>query len=114
MHPRSPHLTVDDAVGEFRAMLKEKIGDSPPLTTMTPQTPEEAEAGRFRFAEQLLSLACPDPAACANQQCRRNRLCRHFARLRAKQQSGVSRNPRRTPGAEAARYAIWVYMSAGR
>jgi hypothetical protein len=114
MTPRSRQLTIDEAIGEFQAVLKEELGDSPPLAAMAPQTPEEAEAGRFRFAEYMLGLACPDPAACADQRCRRNTLCRHLAHVRAQQQGGESRHPRRTPGAEAARYAIWVYMSSGR
>lgn len=114
MTPRSPHLTIDAAVGKFQAVLKEEYGDAPPLTTLASETPAEAESTRFRFAEYMLGLACPDPAACADQRCRRNALCRHLAHVRAKQQSGESRHPRRTPGAEAARYAIWVYMSSRR
>ena len=114
MNPRSPQLTIDEAIGEFHAVLKEELGDNPPHTATTPATPEEAEAGLFRFAEYMLGLACPDPAACTDQRCRRNALCRHLPHVRAKQQGGESRHPRRTPGAEAARYAIWVYMSSGR
>jgi hypothetical protein len=114
MTTRSPQLTIDDAVGKFHAVLKEELGDAPPLAPMPLETPEEAEARLFRFAEYLLGQACPDPAACADPRCRRDVLCRHFARVRAKQQSGASSHPRRTAGAEAVRYAIWVLMSAGQ
>jgi hypothetical protein len=114
MNPRYPQLTIDEAIGEFQAVLKEELGDNRPLTAMPPETPEETETRLFRLAEYMLGLACPVPAACTEQRCRRNALCRHLAHVRAKQQSGLSRHPRRTPGAEAARYAIWVYMSSGR
>ena len=114
MTTQTRQLTIDDAIAEFQAVVREELGDTPPHTTRVPVTPEEAEARRFQFAEFMLGLACPDPTACTDWQCRRHRLCRHFARLRVKQRNGVSRHPRRTPGAEAARYAIWVYMSSGR
>jgi hypothetical protein len=68
----------------------------------------------FAFAEFILSLACPDPRACPDRHCRRDRLCSHFARVHAKRASGQSSHPRRTPGAEACRYAIWVYMNSGK
>jgi hypothetical protein len=109
-----PQLTVDQAMAEFQAVARDLLGDSPARGPAPPQTPEQAEEGRFRFAEQILSLACPDPRACTNEHCRRHRMCRHFERVRAKRASGVSAHPRRTPGAEACRYAIWVYMNRGR
>ena len=109
-----PQLTVDEAMAEFQAVTKEHLGDRLASGPATPRTPEEAEDARFRFAEFILSLACPDPTACSNQHCRRHRACRHFARVHAKRASGQSAHPRRTPGAEACRYAIWVYMNSGR
>jgi len=107
-------LTVDDAIAEFQAVVHEELGDCPAPTAGTAMTPEEVEDTRFRFAELMLSLACPDPRACTDQQCRRKALCRHFERVQAKRASGKASHPRRTPGAEAARYAIWVYMSSAR
>lgn len=77
-------------------------------------TPEEREELRFRLAKLVLSLACPDPRACNDPHCRRSVLCRHFARVEAKRASGKASHPMRTPGAEAARYAVWVYMSSAR
>ena len=107
-------LTVDEAMAEFQAVVREELGDAPAYASSTAATPEEAEDSRFRFAEFILSLACPDPRACTDQRCRRDVICRHFERVRAKRASGRSSHPRRTPGAEAARYAVWVYMNSGR
>jgi hypothetical protein len=111
-------LTVDQAIGEFRALLREELGDAPddqPAGDVAaPATPEQDEESRFACAELILSLACPDPRACTDPRCRRHALCRHFGRMRAKRASGIASNPRRTPGAEAVRYAIWVYMSSRR
>lgn len=107
-------LTVDEAMAEFYAVLREKLGDVSSIASPVSETSEEAEARRFKLAEFMLGLACPDPRACTDQRCRRNAICRHFAHVRAKQQSRQSVHPRRTPGAEAARYAIWVYMNSGK
>jgi hypothetical protein len=107
-------LTIDEAIAEFQAVVREELGDGPSDAPMTPRTPQEEEESRFRFAEFMLSLACPDPRACTDHRCRRNVACRHFERVQAKRLSGKTSHPRRTPGAEAARYAIWVYMSSGR
>ena len=107
-------LTVDEAMADFQAVIREELGDDFGGKGGTAATPEEAEESRFRLAEFILSLACPDPRACTDQHCRRNVICRHFERVRAKRASGRSSHPRRTPGAEAARYAIWVYMNSGR
>ena len=107
-------ITVDDAMAEFQAMLRAAFGDRPPNAPAGPITPEEQEEGLFRFAEVVLSLACPDPRACSHPRCRRNVRCRHFVRVEAKRASGKASHPRRTPGAEAARYAVWVYMSSGQ
>jgi hypothetical protein len=107
-------LTVDDAVAEFYKILEAELG--PPTAALSragaAETPAEAEARRFRQAASLLRLACPDPTRCTDQRCRRNRLCRHFADLRARQQPSQIRQPtRRTPGADALRHAIWVLMN---
>jgi hypothetical protein len=104
---------MDEAVAQFSAMLRERLGE--PRTDrvgLAPAPPEEKEARQFHLAELLIALACPDARACIHQRCRRDSMCRHLARVRAKQASGRSSHPRRTPGAEAARYAIWVYMSS--
>jgi hypothetical protein len=101
-------------MAEFQAVAREVLGDRPLHTGSGPATPEEAEASHFRLAEFVLGLACPDPRACSDQRCRRSGLCRHFAHLRQLQQSGVTHHPRRTPGAEAVRYAVWVCMNSGR
>jgi hypothetical protein len=108
------HLTVDQALGEFQALLRERMGDDAAADVAAAGTPAEDEESRFACAELILKAACPDPRACTDQQCRRGMLCRHFMRLRAKRESGVASHPRRTPGAEAVRYAIWVYMSSRR
>jgi len=107
-------LSIDEAIAEFQAVLKEELGDSPSDKALPPATREEAEATQFRLAEYMIALACPDPRACADQRCRRDVLCRHLARVHAKRASGSSSHPRRTPGAEAVRYAIWVYMNGGK
>ena len=106
-------LTVDAAMAEFQAVTREVLGESFALQGTTPQTPEQCEDSRFQFAEFMLTLACPDPRACTDQHCRRNVVCRHYERVQAKR-TGRSSHPRRTPGAEAVRYAIWAYMSSGR
>ena len=106
-------LTVDAAMAEFQAVVREELGDSFARENTTPQTPEQREDSLFRFAEFMLSLACPDPRACSDQRCRREVVCRHYARVQAKRAGGSS-HPRRTPGAEAVRYAIWAYMTSGR
>jgi hypothetical protein len=108
-------LTVDEAVAEFRTILLAKLG--PPTAarsqTWAAETPAEAEARRFRLAESLLRRACPDPTRCTDQRCRRRRLCRHFADLRARQQGRPGQPAtRRTPGADALRHAIWVFMNS--
>ncbi len=107
-------LTIDEALGEFQALVQEQLGDGLPGDCGPPETPEEAEARRFRMAELLVGLACPEPAACIDQRCRRDGLCRHWGYVKMKESTGRCDHPRRTPGAEAVRYAIWVYMSSGR
>jgi hypothetical protein len=108
-HPQL--LSVDEAMAEFQVTVRDVLGDSPPTRGAQQASPEEAEANYFRLAEVVLGLACPDPKACADPRCRRDRLCRHFVFVRDKQEKGISRHPRRTPGAEAVRYAVWVYMN---
>jgi hypothetical protein len=107
-------LTVDQAIAEFQALLREEGGDAPAGDVPPPQTPAQDEETKFACAEAILSAVCPDPRACTDQRCRRLTLCRHFDRVRAKRLSGVASHPRRTPGAEAVRYAIWVYMASRR
>ena len=104
-------LTVDAALAEIQALVNDTFGDASAGPAGPPQTPEEAEATRFRVAQALVGLACPDPGACADQRCRRDALCRHLAYLRDRQRAGTSHHPRRTAGAEAVRYATWVLMS---
>ena len=111
-----PHrqLTVDQAVAEFQRLLHEEMGDAPAAGAAAAPavTPEEAEEQKFTCAEAILRAVCPDPRLCADQRCRRLTMCRHFCRVRAKREAGVASHPRRTPGAEAVRYAIWVYMAS--
>ena len=115
MKQATRHLTVDDAMAEFQAVVREELGESFGRAGPTPPaTPEQREAACFQFAEFMLTLACPDPRACTDQRCRRRVACRHYAHVQAKRASGRSSDPRRTPGAEAVRYAIWAYMSSGR
>jgi hypothetical protein len=108
-------LTVDEAVAEFYTILRAELGPATAARSRTEaaETPEEAEARYFRLAESLLRHACPDPTRCTDPRCRRRGLCRHFADLRSRQQ-GRQGQPatRRTPGADALRHAIWVYMNS--
>jgi len=106
--------TVDDAMSAFQVMLRAAHGKVAPGRAAPPMTPEDREEARFRLAEAVLRLACPDPGACGDPHCRRERRCRHLARVAAKRASGKASHPRRTPGAEAARYAVWVLMSSAR
>lgn len=111
-------LSVDDAVQQFFAILREASGleepDASRPAELHRETPEEAEAHRFRCAEEVLRLLCPDPRWCSDRRCRRLAMCRHFADLRARQRDGRSPHPRRTPGAAALRHAIWLYTNACR
>ena len=107
-------MSIDEAMAEFHAVVRETLGDTFTRGPSAFQTPEEEEDCRFRFAEYMLSLACPDPRGCNDPRCRRTVGCHHYARVQAKRASGKSSHPRRTPGTEAMRYAIWVYMSSGR
>jgi len=107
-------LTIDAAMAEFQAVVREELGESFARRGTIPRTPEQREDSLFHFAEFMLSLACPDPRSCTDQRCRRGVVCRHYAHVQAKRSSGRNSHPRRTPGAEALRYAIWAYMSSGR
>ena len=64
-------LTVDEAVAEFYKILEAELG--PPIAAPSragaAETPAEAEARYFRLAEDLLRLACPDPARCTDPRC---------------------------------------------
>ncbi|MGH7754153.1 MAG: hypothetical protein ACREN5_15210 [Gemmatimonadales bacterium] len=115
-------LTIDEAMGEFRALVQDQLDDVPLGDSLgelqvdpgPPETLQEAETRRFLMAQYLLGLACPAPKTCRNYQCRRDASCRHLVRVRARWSAGKSGHPRRPPGADALRYAIWVYMSSRR
>ena len=108
-------LTIDEAVSEFQTMAQDVLGDAPPGDhTPLPETPQEAETRRFLLAQHLIDRACPAPAACGDRGCRRDAVCMHLARVRARWRAGRSGHPRRPPGADALRYAIWVYVSSRR
>ena len=94
----SRQLTIDEAMGEFQALIREQPGDAAPGESWPPETPEEAEARLFRMAEVLVGLACPDPRACIDQRCCRDRLCRHWGYVKMKESTGRCDHPRRTPG----------------
>src|SRR5262245_51765663 len=115
--PKSkPKLTVDRAMAGFQILAKEIVAKrralGERLSERPFETPEEEEARRFGLAEHLLRLICPDPRACAERGCRRSGRCRHLVYVQQKKQRGGRRAiSRRPPGAEAARYAVWVYMN---
>jgi hypothetical protein len=105
---------MDEAVAGFFAILRARLGHrtAPSINQMSADTSEQAEALRFRCAEALLKAACPGSAHCSDQRCRRGGLCRHLADLYARQGRQRQTPTRRTPGADAARHAIWVYMNS--
>jgi hypothetical protein len=109
-------LNVDEAVAQFAAILREELGAGADadagLGPVSGETLAEAEARRFRTAGQLLRLVCPDPSRCSNQRCRRTRLCRHVAEQQEQQGRAIDGSSRRTPGAEALRHAIWLFMNS--
>jgi hypothetical protein len=90
------------------------FGDVEPGDRRPPKTPEEAETRRFLSAQYVARAACPKPADCHHDHCRRDRERRHLARIRARWSARKSSHPQRPPGAEALRHAIWVYVSARR
>jgi hypothetical protein len=112
--PAMPALTIDDAVSEFGAMVQDVLGDAPPDGWAPPETPQEAETRHFLLAQHLIGLACPAASACGDQRCRRDAMCRHLAHVRDRWSARKSSHPRRPPGADALRYAIWVYVSSRR
>ena len=110
-------LTIDEAISEFQTMPQDDLGDAPlggggPLATR--ETPAEAETRCFLMAQYLIDRACPAPGRCRDRGCRRDATCRHLVRVRARWSARKSSHPRRPPGADALRYAIWVYVSARR
>jgi hypothetical protein len=108
-------LTIDEALGEFPDMLEDVLGETPTGDRMPPpETPQEAETRCFLLAQYLIGRACPAPSGCADYGCRRDATCKHLARVRARYRAGRSSHPRRPPGADALRYAIWVYVSSRR
>jgi hypothetical protein len=112
--PLQRQLTIDEAVSEFRDMVQDEFGDAEPGDRRPLETQEEAETRRFLTAQYVVRAACPKPADCRHYSCRRDRECRHLARIRARWSARKSSHPRRPPGADALRYAIWVYVSARR
>jgi hypothetical protein len=107
-------LTIDEAIGEFRAMVQDELGDAEPGGCRPMETPAEADTRHFLLAQYLIGAACPAPADCSDYRCRRDAACRRLARVRARWSARQSSHPRRPPGADALRYAIWVYVSARR
>ena len=107
-------LTIDEAMGEFRAMVQDELGDPEPGDCGPPETPEEAETRRFRMAQYPIGLACPASATCPDYRYRRDAECRHLTHVRARWKARKSSHPRRPPAGDALRYAIWVYVSAWR
>ena len=108
-------LTIDEAVSEFQTMVRDVLGDAPLGDhAPPPETPQEADTRRFFLAQYLIDRTCPAPAACGDRGCRRDAVCKHLARVRARWSAGKSSHPRRPPGADALRYAIWVYVSSQR
>jgi hypothetical protein len=109
-------LTVDEAVAEFQLLLRSELGALRPAGAgegSGPSTPEEQEELRFRAAEVLLRIACPDLGLCRDRRCRRGGVCRHLADLALRRQGRLGMpNSRRTPGALALRHAIWVCMNS--
>jgi hypothetical protein len=108
-------FSVDEAMAGFSQLANSlpRLPDAEPAHGRRPPTFAEAEAQLFSFAEGLLTATCPAPARCSDHRCRRNRLCRHFEKLRTIQHPPLPQPPsRRSPGAQAVRYAIWVYMNA--
>jgi len=112
-----PKLSVDAAVAEFYKLLHEELtrrGIEPVMRPhhYVPDTSAQAEAVRFQLAELLLRLACPELRRCKDQRCRRGGLCRHLADMHMRQRPQVAPPvARRTPGADAARHAMWVFMN---
>jgi hypothetical protein len=109
---KKPTLPADDAAALFNQLMREIYPDdgTPTKADRAPETAEEAEAHRFRCAETLLRLVCPDPARCREAPCRRARHCQHLAQMGVEAQAVRRKATRRTPGAAAMRYAMAVYM----
>jgi hypothetical protein len=107
-------LTVDEAVAEFTAMVDDVLGDVLPGGAATPETPQEADTRHFLLAQHLIGLACPRPSACRDQRCRRDASCRHLAYVQSRWRARRSGHPRRPPGADILRHAIWLYVTARR
>ena len=111
MNQQPQRLSVDEAMAAFMRAMSDRYGDGPPALGTPLPSPAEKEANLFCIAEDLLRLACPEPGACMDVRCRRDRLCRHFAFVRDKREKNIATHPQRTPSAEAFRYAVWVYMN---
>jgi hypothetical protein len=113
----SLQLTIDDAMAEFSAMI-----DDLPLNgsgngracALPQETPQEADTRHFLLAQYLIGLACPAPGACGDPRCRRDGACRYLLQVRDRWNARMSSHPRRPPGADALRRAIWVYVASRR
>jgi hypothetical protein len=114
----SRQLTIDDAVAEFCAMIEDMPNDGSGGAVAggrgAPESPQEADTRRFLLAQYLIGLACPAAADCSDQRCRREAACRHLVHVRDRFDAGRSSHPRRPPGADALRHAIWVYVASRR
>lgn len=103
-------MSTDDAVMLFRAMLQRELSIDPSRQAkFSTETPEQAEARRWRCAEVLLQSLCGGPARCRDPRCRRGQRCRHLQEAAA-----LAQDPRviqrRPPGAIALRRAIRMWM----
>ncbi|MFZ1102991.1 MAG: hypothetical protein WAN86_09170, partial [Hyphomicrobiaceae bacterium] len=88
--PASP-LTIDEAMSEFQTMAQDVLGDAPPSDgAPPPETPQEAETRHFLLAQYLIGCACRAPAACRDRGCRREAVCKHLTRVRARWSAGRS------------------------
>jgi len=110
-------LSIDDAVAQFLATAGDMLADMPPGPSggRAPQTLQEQEDAHFHMAEFIVARMCPDAGRCRERVCRRAQACKHrieILNMRAKPPIGL--HPRRTPGAHAARYAMWLYMNHRR
>ena len=109
---RDEVMSTDDAVMLFSALLQRELHIDPSRqANLSLETPEQAEARRWRCAEVLLQSLCGGLARCRDSRCRRGNRCRHLqnAALLAQDPRVIQRRP---PGAIALRRAIRMWMIA--
>jgi hypothetical protein len=112
MAMRNGDMTTDEAVTLFQALLQQELRIDPNRRLeLFPETPQQAEARRWRCAEALLRSVCAGPAHCGDPRCRRSRRCGHLLDVAALAEKAHAVE-RRTPGAVALRRAIRVWMMA--